>query len=305
MCFCNKNLRTPFCDSEKCQQERYKNNKDITTETVLQNIYPGDLREIAKRIVEQGVVIPHKDLSIILKRAANTIKDLQDFVIWMTGCGYDFCQHEYFCRKRDTLLKEQKITGFNKQYTRFLQAVNKNTSVGSILYRGGTLEDCVILLVEQNIDLQKELTKVAMYRTSSDAYMLHGDNIYEVDLSKTSHIKEKHEKKPKEYVRTINVFKATQWFKNGDHPEDGKEVFKKGKHKGELVEGKVVRYYRSPDLDGQHTCNQCKDIMHNHGWVDNLDTGSVVCPGDFIVGNTKGYCAYSPDVFKNTFKEIK
>jgi hypothetical protein len=33
------------------------------------------------------------------------IDELQDFAIWMTGCGYDFCQHEYFCRKRDELLK--------------------------------------------------------------------------------------------------------------------------------------------------------------------------------------------------------
>ena len=30
---------------------------------------------------------------------------LKDFAIWLTGCGYDFCQHEYFCKKRDELLK--------------------------------------------------------------------------------------------------------------------------------------------------------------------------------------------------------
>lgn len=36
--------------------------------------------------------------------------ELKDLAIWMTGCGYDFCQHEYFCTKRDELLKgdEQK-----------------------------------------------------------------------------------------------------------------------------------------------------------------------------------------------------
>ena len=31
--------------------------------------------------------------------------ELIDFAIWMTGCGYDFCQHEYFCKQRDKLLK--------------------------------------------------------------------------------------------------------------------------------------------------------------------------------------------------------
>ena len=33
------------------------------------------------------------------------IAALKDFAIWMTGCGYDFCQHEYFVKKRDLLLK--------------------------------------------------------------------------------------------------------------------------------------------------------------------------------------------------------
>ncbi len=32
--------------------------------------------------------------------------ELKDLAIWMTGCGYDFTQHEYFCKKRDELLKD-------------------------------------------------------------------------------------------------------------------------------------------------------------------------------------------------------
>lgn len=31
-------------------------------------------------------------------------EELKDFVIWMTGCGYDFCQHSYFIEQRDKLL---------------------------------------------------------------------------------------------------------------------------------------------------------------------------------------------------------
>ena len=30
---------------------------------------------------------------------------LKELVIWMTGCGYDFCQHDYFIQQRDELLK--------------------------------------------------------------------------------------------------------------------------------------------------------------------------------------------------------
>jgi hypothetical protein len=32
------------------------------------------------------------------------IEALKDFAIWMTGCGYDFCQHDYFIKCRDELL---------------------------------------------------------------------------------------------------------------------------------------------------------------------------------------------------------
>ncbi|MCP3681782.1 MAG: hypothetical protein GY861_03745 [bacterium] len=33
------------------------------------------------------------------------IEELKDFCVWLTGCGYDFCKHEYFCKMRDKLLK--------------------------------------------------------------------------------------------------------------------------------------------------------------------------------------------------------
>jgi hypothetical protein len=37
---------------------------------------------------------------------AKRCDELQDFCIWLTGCGYDFCQHDYFIEQRDKLLKE-------------------------------------------------------------------------------------------------------------------------------------------------------------------------------------------------------
>ena len=48
-----------------------------------------------------------QDLSDMLNNAATMIDELRDFAIWMTGCGYDFCQHDYFCKKRDELLKNK------------------------------------------------------------------------------------------------------------------------------------------------------------------------------------------------------
>jgi len=39
---------------------------------------------------------------------------LQSFCIWLTGCGYDFCQHDYFIKQRDTLLKDYEVGAFEE-----------------------------------------------------------------------------------------------------------------------------------------------------------------------------------------------
>jgi len=41
----------------------------------------------------------------LLFGAAKMIEELQDFAMWMTGCGYDFGRLEYFRKLRDKLLK--------------------------------------------------------------------------------------------------------------------------------------------------------------------------------------------------------
>ena len=101
------------------------------------------------------------------------------------------------------------------------------------------------------------------------------------------------------------VVEATQWFKNGGHPEDGTETFEEGEFKGQLLEGNVVRYYRTPDLDGDRACDKCGNIMHFHGWIDTLEGGHIVCPGDWIitgVANEKYPC--KPDIFEQTYEPV-
>jgi len=34
------------------------------------------------------------------------LKELQDLAIWMTGCGYDFTQHEHFLKNKHLLTDE-------------------------------------------------------------------------------------------------------------------------------------------------------------------------------------------------------
>ena len=36
----------------------------------------------------------------------NKLKELQDFAIWMTGCGYDFTKHEHYLKNKHLLTDE-------------------------------------------------------------------------------------------------------------------------------------------------------------------------------------------------------
>lgn len=108
------------------------------------------------------------------------------------------------------------------------------------------------------------------------------------------------------YTKIPVVIEATQWFKNGDHPEDGIECFLTGEYAGELYEGKVVRYYRHTEIDGTTACRQCGRYMHLHGWIDTLEGGHVVCPGDWIITGVKGeHYPCKPDIFAMTYAKVE
>src|SRR5258708_751031 len=80
------------------------------------------------------------------------------------------------------------------------------------------------------------------------------------------------------------VIEATQWFHNGDHPQDDCDTYDYTDGSGSfLSEGKVVRYYRHPQVSGERPCEKCGRRMHDHGWVDTLEGGHIVCPGDWII----------------------
>lgn len=100
------------------------------------------------------------------------------------------------------------------------------------------------------------------------------------------------------------VIEASQWFRNGDHPEDGTERFQAGPFAGELYEGRVVRYYRHPGVDPDRLCEHCGARMHDHGWIDTLEDGHVVCPGDWIITGVAGerYLC-KPDIFAATYDD--
>lgn len=86
------------------------------------------------------------------------------------------------------------------------------------------------------------------------------------------------------YRKKPIVIEATQWFKN--------EV---------LIEGKIVRHWRA---DKGKNCKHCSKIMHDHGWIDTLEGGHIVCPGDWIITGVQGELyPCKPDIFEATYEK--
>lgn len=116
------------------------------------------------------------------------------------------------------------------------------------------------------------------------------------------------------YRKKPIVIEATRWFKNGDHPLDyskshdgllnGKlHTFTPEERKREGWEGDIVRYFRRPDVDGHLSCKHCGEIMHTHGWIDTLEGGHIVCPGDWIITGVQGEnYPCKPDIFNATYE---
>jgi len=73
------------------------------------------------------------------------------------------------------------------------------------------------------------------------------------------------------------VIEATQWFKMGDHP-------------------KVTRLLR-----GDVVTNDWSES--GEGWIDTLEGGHIVCPGDWIITGVKGeHYPCKPDIFEMTYE---
>jgi len=119
------------------------------------------------------------------------------------------------------------------------------------------------------------------------------------------------------YRKKPVVIDATQWFRNGDHPNDYSEDTQ-GFEKGELRtfsgeyrrsahwEGSIVRYFRRPDVEGGTTCRHCNRIMNAHGWIDTKEGGHIVCPGDWIITGIAGErYPCKPDIFEATYERVE
>ncbi|WP_431881844.1 PGDYG domain-containing protein [Micromonospora chalcea] len=100
---------------------------------------------------------------------------------------------------------------------------------------------------------------------------------------------------------------AAQWWRNGDHPEDGVGELAPDPAGGEYrrVEGAVVGFFRHPGYPGDETHERCGRTWHEHGWIDTLEGGHRVCPGDWIVTGVQGErWPVKPDIFRATYEPV-
>ena len=83
------------------------------------------------------------------------------------------------------------------------------------------------------------------------------------------------------------VITAYQWFEVSEYKEG------------------VVRdvdYYRNPKCNGEDICKHCGEKMHEHGWINTLEGGHIVCPNDWIITGVKGKkYPCKPDIFEQTY----
>lgn len=110
------------------------------------------------------------------------------------------------------------------------------------------------------------------------------------------------------------VIEATEWRKNGDHPldyadsQEGLEggvprIFTGAERKANDWEGSVVRYFRHPEVGGETACKHCGVRMHEHGWIDTLEGGHIVCPGDYVITGVQGErYPCKPAIFAATYE---
>ena len=128
-------------------------------------------------------------------------------------------------------------------------------------------------------------------------------------MSDVSDVNEIH-RRTRHYRKVPVVIHATQWFHNGDHPEDRIGAQEQDPiypdHTYTRVEGAVVRYFRNPSKPGEAECLYCGKIYHLHGWIDTLEGGHIVCPGDFVITGVDGEkYPCKPDIFARTYEEVE
>lgn len=90
----------------------------------------------------------------------------------------------------------------------------------------------------------------------------------------------------KKYKKRPVVISAYQWLSNDTSPD--------------------VCRYNNRNGDSRIACNVCSVSLKEHGWIDTLEGGHIVCPNDWIITGVVGeQYACKPGIFEDTYEEVK
>ena len=109
------------------------------------------------------------------------------------------------------------------------------------------------------------------------------------------------------------VVDAFRWSRNGDHPDDNilRPYDDTGTSPLKPREGAVVRYFRHPKVPGTDYHKEayglgCGFMFYDHGFIETLEGGHMVCPGDWIITGVNGErYPCKPDIFDKTYEAVQ
>ena len=110
------------------------------------------------------------------------------------------------------------------------------------------------------------------------------------------------------YRKKAITVEATQWFKNGDHPEDKVEracpaATDLDPFEPFLFAGLVVGFFSSSDPSTK--CGFCNLPFSTHGSINTLEGQHIVCPGDWIITGINGeYYPCKSEIFEKTYDKL-
>jgi len=83
------------------------------------------------------------------------------------------------------------------------------------------------------------------------------------------------------------IVEAVQWFKHADDPD-------------------VVPFPTERFTGFTPPCEICGTPMADHGWIETLEGGHIVCFGDWIIVGVKGEkYPCKPDIFAATYEPVE
>lgn len=113
---------------------------------------------------------------------------------------------------------------------------------------------------------------------------------------------------PTKYRKKPIIIEAAQWHIHGDHsevdywryppvaPSTGEIVGSGGVLMGEMKHSETPVNFRRSD---------CNALMKDHGFIDTLEGGHTVCPGDWIIRGVQGeFYPCKPDIFEATYEAV-